>query len=150
MNLTLNKLFKTALCVLLVACVCLTFAGCLGNKDITDADSITVSGSYVESWMYDVPDEALVKEMVDVFSTLEYEETDETIDMMIGNGVLILTFNKGDKALSKYMVDCNNVMSFNGKKCYKITSDFDFYAVRDTLKGVYSVDDNSTATADQN
>lgn len=129
MNSTLNKTSRALVSALLLICLCFLMTACSKNatKDINGADQICVSGSYAESFMYIVTDEDFIQRMTDIYNSLEYEETDETVDMMTVGEVVSLSFNKGNENLGTLIVDKNNIMTFEaGTQCYRITSQFDF------------------------
>ena len=112
----------------------LSITACSKNTDdIEDVDQICVSGSYAESWMYVYTDEDFVNEMVDIYNSMKYEKTDETVDVMSEGEVLFFTFNNGNVEQAKLIVDKNSVITFEaGTQSYKITSEFDF----DYVKGL--------------
>ena len=134
MNSISSNILKKLCAMMLCVCMVLSISACTKNtKDIEEVDQICVSGSYAESWMYVYTDEDFINEMVDIFNGIEYEETEESVDMMTAGEVLSFTFSKGNDVQTKFIVDKNNFFTFEaGTQAYKITSDFDF----DYVKGL--------------
>ena len=151
MNLILSKLCRVATAFALVLCICLSVTGCANKTDnIKDVDQICVSGSYVESWMYVFTDEAFVEEMVKVYNGLQYEETDENVDMMTAGEVLSFTYSNGNDTLARLIVDSNKVMTFEaGTQCYKIVSDFDFEHIKSLVDEQTLAVSGTSATDDE-
>ncbi len=130
MSLTLNKTLKSTLAVVLVVCMMFVFSGCevtKNTKNIHDVDQICVSGSYVESWMYIFADAEFVDEVVGIYNSVKYTETDEKVDLISAGEILSFTFSNGSETLAKFIVDSNSIMTFEaGSQNYKIVSEFDF------------------------
>lgn len=151
MSSILIKSVKALIALVLVICMCITISGCDNNtKDIEGADQICVSGSYVESWMYVFTDQSFIEEMVNIYDGIKYEETDESVDMMTANGVYSFTFSKGNDTLARFIVDSNNIMTFEaGTQCYKIVSDFDFAHIQSLVNEQIKSVSGNTATPDE-
>ena len=151
MSSILSKVCKVATAIMLVFCTCFSFTGCASDtKNIKDVDQICVSGSYVESWMYVFTDEAFIDEMVQVYNGIKYEETTESVDMMTSNGVLSFTYSKGNDTLARFIVDSNNIMTFEaGTQCYKIVSEFDFEHIQSLVNEQIEIVSGTIATPDE-
>lgn len=153
MNLISSNILKRICVLMLCVFMLISITACSKNtEDIEEVDQICVSGSYVESWMYVYTDKDFVNEMVDIYNSIQYEETDEDVDVMTEGEVLFFTFNKGNDQQAKFIVDKNSVFTFEaGTQCYKITSEFDF----DYVKGLVDAqqkkafEDSKEATVDE-
>ena len=135
MNLISSNILKRFCALMLCACMllCMTACNSKNTEDIEEVDQICVTGSYTESWMHVYTDKDFVNEMVDIYNSIQYEETDETVDVMTAGEVFFFTFNKGNDEQAKLIVDKNSVITFEaGTQCYKIVSEFDF----DYVKGL--------------
>ncbi|MBQ8538428.1 MAG: hypothetical protein IJ433_02110 [Ruminococcus sp.] len=151
MSSILSKMCKVSTAIALVLCICMSFAGCVSKTDnIKDVDQICVSGSYTESWMYVFTDKGFIDEMVTVYNDLQYEETDENVDMMTAGEIYSFTFSKGNDTLARFIVDSNNVMTFEaGTQCYKIVSDFDFEHIKSLVEEQTLAVSGADATSDE-
>lgn len=80
---------------------------------------------------------------------LQYEKTDENVDMMTVGEVISFTFSKGNETLARFIVDINNVMTFaSGTQCYKTVSDFDFEHIKLLVKEQTLAVSGADATSD--
>ncbi len=154
MNLISNNILKRFCALVLFVCMlmCMTACSSKNTENIEEVDQICVSGSYVESWMYVYTDEDFINEMVDIYNSIQYEETDEAVDVMTAGEVLFFTFNNGNDAQAKFIVDKNSVFTYEaGTQSYKITSEFDF----DYVKGLVdeqqkkAFEESNEATSDE-
>lgn len=150
MSLISNKILKRVAALLLCVCVLFCATACTKNtKNIKDVDQICVSGALYESWMHVYTDEEFVSEMVDIFNNLQYEKTEQSVNMMTAGEVLSFTFSKGNEQKATFIVDKNGVFAFEaGDKSYKIVSDFDFSYVYDLVESQKDTDDTA-ATDDE-
>lgn len=133
MNLISSNILKRLCALILCVCMllCITACGEKNTKNIKDVDQICVTGSYTESWMNVYTDEAFVNEMVEIYNSVEYVETDKDVDVTTAGEVLFFTFNNGNDEQAKFIVDKNSVFTFEaGTQCYEITSEFDFEYVK--------------------
>lgn len=153
MNSTLIKSLRIAVITVLCLCMGLTFSACNSEapKNLDEADQICVSGSYLESWMYVLTDEAFVTEMAEIFSDIDVEESEESVDMMTIDNVLSFTFSNGNDTISKVIVDSSNHLCYEaGGQAYVITSDFDFSYVKSLVdEQIDAVNASFNATSDE-
>ena len=152
MNLISNNILQRLCALALCVCLLLSITACSkSTKEIEEVDQICVSGSYAESWMYVFTDEAFVDEMVEMFNSLKYEKTDDTVDMMTVGEVLNFTFSNGNDAQANFIVDKNSVFTFKaGTQAYKITSEFDFDYVKSLVdEQRVAFEKSLTATPDE-
>ncbi|MBE6824992.1 MAG: hypothetical protein E7513_06570 [Ruminococcaceae bacterium] len=131
----MNKILKASLVCVLVVTICLSLTACTKySKNIKDIDQIGISGALYESFMYTTTDEDFITEMVDIYNSLKYEKTDKAVDMMTAHEVFQFTFYSEAEVEVKFIVDKNNVFSFEaGGQAYKIVSDFDFEHVKELV-----------------
>lgn len=135
MSSILNKTLRCLVAVVLCLCMCLSFAGCSSKTvDIEGADQICVSGSYAQSFMYVLTDDAVVGELSEMYNSIKYEETDEYIDISAGTDVYSLTFSNGNETLATIILDSNNNFVFSaGTQVYHIVSDFDYDRLKELI-----------------
>ncbi|MBQ7133362.1 MAG: hypothetical protein IJO20_02600 [Ruminococcus sp.] len=151
MSLTLNKVLRAVVSVLLCVCICFAFSACTKNtKNIKGADQICVSGALYESFMYVFTDEVFVDEMVTIFNDAKYEISDTPVDMMTPGECLSFTFSKGNDTLSKFIVDKSGTFCFvAGEQSYKLVTDFDFDYVKGLVDEQIKALNGTEATPDE-
>ena len=151
MSSTLSKIFKTVLALVLVVCLCVPLSGCVRNtRNIKNIDQICVSGAYTESWMYVFTDDTFINDMIEIYNTVEYEKTDEVIDLMTAGEVYFFSFSYGNNNQTKFIVNKNGIMTFEaGTECYKIVSDFDFSYIEELVQKQIDASKSKDATADE-
>ncbi len=132
MNSTLSKLLKTFAVFVLCMCIAFSCTACAKvPKNINETDQICVSGALYESWMYVLTDKEFVTEMVTLLDEIEFEKSDEAVDMMTAGEIISFSFSKGNETITNFIVDKNGRFCFEaGEQAYVITSDFDFEHVK--------------------
>ncbi len=136
MSSILNKVFKSALALTLALAMCVSLTACTKNtENIKDIDQIGLSGALYESWLYNSADEEFIAEMVDIYNSLKFEKSVETVDMMTAGDTLQFTFYADAEQVAEFIVDKNNMCCFEaGAQSYKIVSDFDFEHVKELVQ----------------
>lgn len=124
----MSKVVKAATALLLCVIMCLSLTACSKKVEaIEAADQVCVSRSYKYPSMYVYSDKEMVDELVEMYNSIRYEETDETVDISDGEDVYSVSFANGSETVGKIIVDSkNNFMFEAGGQEYHITSDFDY------------------------
>lgn len=152
MSSTLNKITRIVVAIALCACIVFSCVACAKMpRNLDETDQICVSGALYESWMYILTDDDFISQVVTTLESLEYEKSDEAVDMMTEKGVLCLSLSKGNENITKFIVDKNGRFCFEaGTQAYVITSEFDFEEFKALVdKEIESVKESLNATADE-
>lgn len=133
MSSTLSKILK----ITALLCVCvLLLTGCAKRtKDIEGADQVCVGGAYSESYMFIISDQAVVDELVSMYNSIKYKETDKLIDAYSDKNIYNLTFSKGNTTLGSIIINDELNFVFNaGEHVYHIESEFDYDRFEELLE----------------